>query len=831
MHARETVRATHTLWRFLGWRALFSRAHLALCACLFSGALLASLLWHFALNGRDALHHAINEQLGAPLVLRSDTNLPADWWRAAGLSAAPVQTAAFSARAVSAQAHHAVSLKAVSDGYPLRGELRVRRATGVAVLSANALAPGAAWLDGRALALLQLQLGDVLHVGRARLRVDGEIVQEPDRITQLQHVLPRVMVHASSLERSGVAAGARGEWRQLLAPTEAQRAALQDWLTQRPALNVQWLQADGQGHPLSRMAQRADRLLRMLILIALMLSGLAAALVAQSALPAWAHSATVLRALGVQRRAVSAVLWSQWLALVFIGVTLGALFGWLMTPLATGFLPLDVPASPGALDARVWALLLAIGGVTIALAVWPHAAPLSRHSVAALLHRPRPHSSGQLWRGLVVAGLCLALLWLNSDNLQLTLYLLGGALLIAAFTGGASWALVRLTGWLHRLARGRSRVLLRQLGRTARVHTLAMATAALVVMAVLLTQVLRSQFIGRYAETRLLRDGNVLFTGLPAQDLPSLRALLDTHGVTLSSVHPTVDARLLAINGLSVAQAVQQHSDTREELHSPVRLSWAEDVPANNRLLEGHWPRSAADGVSVESEVMADLGLQLGDELTFQIGEHTLTAAITSRREFRSGGSLMTFWFMFSADALQGLDVRHMGGFVAPPDARALMRQLMQQHPQTVITDLSTLVARLRAMMGAMTTAMNAVLLIILASALCVFIAVLNAQFRRDARRFGVLHALGCSQRSLLRMHALEYLTVAAVACAVGAGASWLIADAMFAALFAVPFELNGGLLWRLTAAVLLSFTGLGYLLARRMARKYTWQELAACAS
>ena len=62
-----------------------------------------------------------------------------------------------------------VAVKAVSDGYPLRGKLRVRDGAGRARARRRRArpAPGTVWVDAALLDALQLQVGDALLLGDA----------------------------------------------------------------------------------------------------------------------------------------------------------------------------------------------------------------------------------------------------------------------------------------------------------------------------------------------------------------------------------------------------------------------------------------------------------------------------------------------------------------------------------------------------------------------------------------------------------------------------------------------------------------------------------------
>ena len=63
------------------------------------------------------------------------------------------------------------AVKAVGEGYPLRGRLRVAQAPFAEDTPAKGIpAPGDAWLDARLMSILGIQVGDTLELGARRLR-------------------------------------------------------------------------------------------------------------------------------------------------------------------------------------------------------------------------------------------------------------------------------------------------------------------------------------------------------------------------------------------------------------------------------------------------------------------------------------------------------------------------------------------------------------------------------------------------------------------------------------------------------------------------------------
>ena len=98
-----------------------------------------------------------------------------------------------------------VAVKAVSPSYPLRGNLQLREAPDSAVqLVAAAPQPGSVWVDAALLDALQLQVGDPLLLGEARLTIARIIVIEPDRGAGFSSFAPRVMLAEADLPATGL---------------------------------------------------------------------------------------------------------------------------------------------------------------------------------------------------------------------------------------------------------------------------------------------------------------------------------------------------------------------------------------------------------------------------------------------------------------------------------------------------------------------------------------------------------------------------------------------------------------------------------------------------
>jgi putative ABC transport system permease protein len=808
------------LMKRLGRRAAGQRANRLLSLSIIVCTGVAASLGFFADSVQSALDDDIANYLGAPLVVTSDKPLPMELFAIEGVGKT-VETASFTTGAISDYEYQTVSLKGISDGYPLKGELIVRTNTGQSSVSAAMLATGSAWLDQRAMSALNAKLGDRIQIGTAWLQLTGEVIHEPDQLTQLQHALPRAMVNLQTLNSTQVSvANNRGKYRVLVDGSESGLAKLEVSLANSSRQSYAVLRPGKGQHPFSRISIRAERMSSVILVLILLMCGGAAATLADHSVRNYAMPATVLRCMGVNRRAVAWALCLQLLILAVVMSLVGCVLGWLIQPLLIN--AMQPHMNLGVAEIRWSSLLAPIGiGITTVLAfVVPKLQQLGSISVTSVLrgHIEKPK---RFYLSTVSASVVVfTMLWFSSDNMQLTMMLVGAVVFLIVLSVGFGWILSKVSAQAHRLFTGPLKVAVRSIGRSPSRHITPLASVAIAMMAVLMTVTLRGSFLDTLQVQMLDVDGNYIYTGLPSKQNNDFKGALTSKNVELKSMHPTVSAKLVSINGVAINEALTKESDTREETRSKVRLSWAEVPPENNTLLKGSWPTAQSNEVSVEYEVMEDLDLELGDTLGFDVNGELLSSTITSQRAYKGGGSRMMFWFMFAPHALERFEQHTMGGIMIEQQPQKVLSMLNTQFPQVRINDVERQLAGVRDMMTLLTRMMNMALMLLLGGAAMVIAATSYVSVSNRQKQISLMRAFGLRRAQCYSMNITEQVVIGLVACIVGILAVQLIAGTMFESLFSLSYELQWGRALGLTALISLAFAGLGWLFAFRGLRQ-----------
>ncbi|MCD6061283.1 MAG: putative ABC-type transport system involved in lysophospholipase biosynthesis, permease component, partial [Moraxellaceae bacterium] len=117
--------------------------------------------------------------LAADLVIRSSRPIPEEFRTEARQNRLEtVDALEFSSVLLKDDEFQLAAVRAVGNGYPLRGELRLEGPQGEYRTRATPPA-GSIWLESRLVALLKLKIGDTVQLGDIRLRVGAVLAYEP----------------------------------------------------------------------------------------------------------------------------------------------------------------------------------------------------------------------------------------------------------------------------------------------------------------------------------------------------------------------------------------------------------------------------------------------------------------------------------------------------------------------------------------------------------------------------------------------------------------------------------------------------------------------------
>nr|WP_314489629.1 ABC transporter permease [uncultured Pseudomonas sp.] len=735
----------------------------------------STAIGYFGARLNGAMQLRATEFLGADLVLQGSSPARAEQIEdGAVLGLTHARVVEFTSVVGGDQGIQLSSVKAADTRYPLRGEIRSAPAPYGAESPGGGPGPGEAWVESRLLVALGMQIGDNIDVGQKTLRLSRVLTYEPDRANNFYSLTPRVLMNLADLASTGVIQpGSRVSYRDLWRGEPQALAAYRKGVEQHLAANQRLLDTRDGNRQIGGALGKAERYLNMASLVAVLLAGVAVALSASRYAARRLDASALLRCLGLSRRQALGLYCLQLAMLGLVAALFGAGLGWLaqlgLFQLLEGLLPSTLP--PGGIAPALAGI--ATGVVALAGFALPPLAALGRVPPLRVLRRdllPVPPSS---WLVYGAALLALGLImWRLSLDLLLTFALLGGGLIAAAVLGGLLLLGLRS---LRRALAGAPLTWRLGLGQLLR-YPLAAAGQALafglILLAMGLVALLRGELLDTW-QAQLPADApnHFALNILPDQREPFAQQL-QAIGARSAPLYPVTPGRLIAINGQPVNQVVSKDSTGERAVQRDLSLTWAAELPSGNALSEGQWwqgaqspqgtpdiatPDASTPDVSVEAELAASLGLKLGDELTFDIGDQQHSAKVSSLRTVHWDSFQPNFYMIFQPGTLQGLPTTYLTSFYLPAGHDKDVVALSRAFPAATILQVDALLSQLRSILAQVTLAVEYVLLFVLAAGLAVLFAGLQATLDERIRQGALLRALGASRSLLVRTRRIEF--------------------------------------------------------------------------
>jgi putative ABC transport system permease protein len=698
--------------------------------------------------------------IGGDAVVSSDNAPPASFEaRARALGLSTTQTLGFPtmgrAREEEGGAARLVALKAVGEGYPLRGALRVAEAPSAPDAATREIpAPGTAWVDAALLVSLNLKMGDPLLLGDASLRIARIIVVEPDRGAGFMSFAPRVMLNAADLPATGlVQPASRLNYRLAVAGNDARVAEFSRWVAQtleQPGVRGMRLESLEGGRPeMQQTLVRAEKFLNLVALLAALLCAVAVAIAARGFAQRHLDDCAMLRVLGLSQGTMARAYTLEFALIGLFASALGVAIGYavhhVFVLLLAGLVEASLPA-PG-----IAPVLLGLGmGLTLMMAFGlPPVLQLAQVPPLRVIRR----DVGQL-KPATLAVLGVGLLGFAALLLAASRDLLLGAIAVGGFAGAvllfaaASYAAVRLLrASVNEATAPRALVMAtRQLSARPAYAVVQISALAVGLLALVLLVLLRTDLISSWRNATPPDAPNRFVINVQPEQGEAFQQALRQAGVQRYDWYPMIRGRLVSINGQSVNPDDFASDRAQRLVDREFNLSTSTTLPEHNPVAAGRWTDNEADALSVEEGLAEELGLKLGDRLGFDIAGQITEGRITSLRKVDWGSMRVNFFVLFPVAQVPNVPLSFISAFRAPDGASAaganFDNTLVRQFPNITNVDMS----------------------FTLAAGLVVLLSAITATRGEREREFAILRAVGAGSGLLRQVQRIELLGVGLLA-------------------------------------------------------------------
>ncbi len=530
-------------------------------------------------------------------------------------------------------------------------------------------------------------------------------------------------------------------------------------------------------------------------LIALLLGGIGVASGVNAFVSAKIDTVAVLRCLGATSRQVLALYVVQAIAMGFVGALTGVALGvgvqFMLPRVVNEFLPIDVAIS---LEPRPLMLGLATGvWVALIFAMRPllalrRVSPLQairRDADAAALPKEWKDPARLTVDALLVGSL-VAIIVARIGTLR------DGLIISAAITAavGVLWvaatlliALARrsvVATWPFTLRQGIAN--LHRPANQTRAVTLALGFGAFLLSTVYLVQ---ANLLGRVQATADSSAGNLLFFDVQDNQALPLDSMLRERQDQVVQRTPIVTMRVDAINGRSIMalRADTSIHRARWALRREYRSTYREGLAGSEELAEGKWfPDSAERArtraanpdapflISVEKGLMNELGVKLGDTITWNVQGVPVRTIVHNTRTVNFARFEANFFVVFAPEAIRRAPQQYVFVANVPPGSAISMvsRDVVRRFPNVSILDLTLVRQTIGSIVNRVILAIRFLGIFSLGMGIPVLFSAVAATRRARLREGVLLRTLGASRAQVLKVLLAEYFALGALGALTG---------------------------------------------------------------
>lgn len=808
-------------WRIL-WRDWRSGELRVLSVAIILAVSIVTSIGLFVERLQGGIMDRSRDFLAADIALKSSRAVNSHWLlRSRDFNLQDAQTLSFQSMVFAGEEMQLAAVKAVSKNYPLKGSLEVADHISAERRTANTgPEKGQAWIDSRLLPLLSISIGDDIYVGDRALRVTALVYREPDRGSNLMSFGPRVLMHLDDIESTGIVQpGSQVRYRYLFSGKKDELDAFKRWLNPQLSANQKWLDIKNSQPTVSMTIERAESFLLLGGSLGVLLAAVSAALAAFRYSERHYDYAALMKSLGASSSQVQRIYLIMLLTVTVLTTLVGWLFGWLLQALFVVVIAniLGVSLPEASLDPYVVGLVT--GLVCVICFALPPIWSLQKIPPLRVLRRDIQGQRISLFASVALGVVAISglMLW-YSKSIQLTFAVLVGVLVSGVLLVGVAWLLLRSSKLVGMHAGSVLGLAFANLRRRAWQNAIYTFIFALAIMLLMILTMVRTTLIEDWRMQMPAGTPNNFLVNIAANEVATVDSWLEQNGLVSAGLYPMVRGRLTEINQQPVLELM-----SKERLHSAganreMNLTWSATLPEDNVLEQGVWwsqEEASRPIISMEKRLAANLGIKLGDMLTFKLGAELLEGKVVSIRSLEWQTMRPNFYVMFPPGVLEAYPATYMTSFYLPPESQHLLHGFIRQFPTVTLLEIDAILSQIRQIVDQVGLAIELLLgLIVMAGGLVLVASVQNSIGERY-RECAILRALGADRRRVMGGIVAEFAVLgllAGILAVIGAELSvYLLQTRVFQMQYNGHFEM-----WWLGPVVgLVLVTGIGYLSTR----------------
>ncbi|MBF0444653.1 MAG: ABC transporter permease [Magnetococcales bacterium] len=657
-----------------------------------------------------------------------------------------------------------VEVKAVDGSYPLKGAIQLAGRGEVF----SGPQPGEVWVDRGFISRTGFSLHDTFTLGKGNFTIGGIIEKEPDRIAGGFVMAPRLMISFADAHNTGLIQFGSRVLRVVLIAGGAGEDLdeLEGYLNSKvKVVGYRLLTPEGSQPRQRKQIRRLTLFFDLTSLLTLLLACVAMAGNLTTFVRENRMTLAVYKCVGATRLQLGSVMFFQVLIMALIGIVAGGVAGVFVPDILLNLMGLEKLANAGAgFPIKSVGQGMSIGLISCLLfALIPIMA--AGQTPIGLLLRSGDNPGQWRWQGIsawlaFVVGLVFAvLLAALAGEWRLGAISVVAVIALLAVIGSTVWLLVKLFALLKP-----SNPAIR-LGMVGIIRpdssTISNATALGLGLAVVMTVFFLEYNMQYHMEKELpKRAPGFFFLNIMPDQAEQFKKMGQKYSATKEGVRivATARSRLSKINDKSISEHNPDDPSLKWRVHHEYPLAIHKNIPKGNVLISGRWWKEGEMGVSLEVRMANDLGLKVGDMLTFDLQGVEIQLPVLSIRRLYWSSMDLNFFIVVSPAALKGAPLSLFATIALPQDKEnTLLQQLLGEFPNVTAIPVREMMQTTKEHLNRLTQVVTVMGAFTIAAGVLVLMVSVAASRRRRARESAICRLVGAGQSFMLGATLTEF--------------------------------------------------------------------------
>lgn len=730
----------------------------------------------------SGLHSQGAALLGADLVVSSPNALDQAYLQAAqGEQLRHTQTLVFTSMVQFRGHAELASVHGVQAAYPLRGQMQVAADfNSQASVNVTTLAAQTAWLEPRLALSLGLNPGDTVQLGYQQFKVAGLLTHEPGRGGDIFNLAPRMVISYAEIVATGlIQPGSRVRHQMLFAGDSSALQTFRRWLEPRLKAGESVVGLENARPEFTAALAKGQQFLQLSALTSVILAAIALVLAARHFVSRHLDHCAILRTLGASQSFISLFYGAQIGVIALMGIFLGVMVGYGAAAVLAHFFSQWYQLGLAAAGFNPAFRALGLGLLCLVGFVLPSLWRLRHTPAIRILKRDLDTHKPQFWFsfGLGVMVVIALVLW-GANEWRLTLMVILGVMTMALVVALLVFLFNKLLALAAPMTTGLWRFSLLQATRSSALVMLQTTALSIGIMLLLVLFLVREDVLTVWQQRLPEHAPNRFLMNIMDNQRQGIQDFFKQQEINPPQFFPMVRGRLVGINQRSIGVGDFDNERAQRLVQREFNLSWAQDLPAHNRLRAGQWwqAQGSGPGFSVEKGIAETLHIQLNDELVFQIDGQEARGTVVNLREVDWDSFQINFFVIASPALIEKFPALYLSSFYLAPDKIKLLPELVRRFPNISVIDVAAVMTQVRTVIQQVLQSVEMIFLFTLFAGLTVLYTALHVSQDQRREQQRVLRILGASHLQLIGVLLLEFSLMGVIAGLVASTGAAIIA-------------------------------------------------------